>query len=125
VTPEPDTVTLTLPALPESARIVRLGGAALGLRSGLSFAEIDELRSVLDRAVALLSSPAGDDPIHVDFRIANDGLQIELSRPGIEQWPAQAMAELADDDEAQLSEMELLASERRLRLFKQPSPVGV
>ena len=58
-----DEVLLRIPAQPEYGRIVRVGGAALGIRQGLSFAEIDELRLAIDEAVILLldGSDADDD----------------------------------------------------------------
>ncbi|NDH75559.1 MAG: hypothetical protein EBY52_02160, partial [Actinobacteria bacterium] len=53
-----DEVLLRIPARPEYGRVVRVGGAALGMRQGLSFADIDELRLAVDEAV-------GVDPVDI------------------------------------------------------------
>ena len=46
MTASTDEVLLRLPARAEYGRIVRVGAAALGIRQGLSFSEIDDLRLV-------------------------------------------------------------------------------
>ena len=72
-------VHLRVPARPEYGRIVRVGGAALGLRQGLSFTEIDELRLAIGEAVILLLDRAsGDGEIDAAFRFDGDRLELEI-----------------------------------------------
>ena len=75
-----DEVHLRVPARPEYGRIVRVGGAALGLRQGLSFTEIDELRLAIDEAIILLLDGAPrDGDLDAAFRFDGDRLEFELS----------------------------------------------
>ena len=74
-------VHLRVPARPEFGRIVRVGGAALGLRQGLSFTEIDELRLAIDEAVILLlDTTTGDGEIEAAFRFEGERLVLEIFR---------------------------------------------
>lgn len=80
---EPDEVLLRVPARPEFGRIVRVGGAALGLRQGLSFTEIDELRLAIDEAVILLLDGAADDAeLAATFRFEGERLEFEFLASG-------------------------------------------
>ncbi|MEO0492729.1 MAG: hypothetical protein AAF081_04855 [Actinomycetota bacterium] len=77
-----DEVLLRIPARPEYGRIVRVGGAALGIRQGLSFAEIDELRLAIDEAVILLldgTDTADDAELVATFRFDGDRLEMEMT----------------------------------------------
>jgi len=57
-----DEIVLKVPASAAYARIVRVGAAAVALRQGMSFAEIDELRAAMDQAIELLlAAPADPD----------------------------------------------------------------
>ena len=57
-----DEIVLRVPASVGHARVVRVGAAAVALRQGMSFTEIDELRSAVDQATELLlEQPAADD----------------------------------------------------------------
>ncbi|MEM8706500.1 MAG: hypothetical protein AAGE98_08585 [Actinomycetota bacterium] len=76
-----DEVLLRIPARPEYGRLVRVGGAALGIRQGLSFAEIDELRLAIDEAVILLldgSDADGDGELVATFRFDDGRLEVEM-----------------------------------------------
>ena len=76
---ETDEVLLRVPARPEYGRIVRVGGAALGIRQGLSFTEIDELRLAIDEAVILLLDGAGsNDELSATFRFDGERLELEV-----------------------------------------------
>ena len=78
-----DEVLLCIPARPEYGRIVRVGAAALGLRQGMSFAEIDDLRLAIDEAMILLLDGIGDDAeanIDIVFRSNAGRLELEASR---------------------------------------------
>ncbi len=73
-----DEIVLTVPARAVYARIVRVGAAALALRQGLSFAEIDELRAAIDEAMALLLDGAPDDSATISCRFRTSGGSLEL-----------------------------------------------
>jgi len=78
-----DEVLLCIPARAEYGRIVRVGAAALGLRQGMSFAEIDDLRLAIDEAMILLLSGLADDTeatIDIVFRSDEGKLELEASR---------------------------------------------
>lgn len=80
-----DEVALQVPARPEFGRVIRVGGAALALRQGLSFNEIDELRLAVDEAVILLLDGVPSDAhIAATFRFEPEQLELELisSKPG-------------------------------------------
>jgi len=73
-----DEVLLRVPARPEYGRIVRVGAAALAMRVGLSFGEIDELRLAIDETMVLLISAADiDTEISVAFRFDGTSLVLE------------------------------------------------
>lgn len=56
-----DEIVLRVPASAIYARIVRVAAAAVALRQGMSFTEIDELRAAMDQATELLlEQPAPD-----------------------------------------------------------------
>lgn len=70
---------MRVPARPDYARIVRVGAAAIGLRQGMSFAEIDDLRLAIDEAMIVLLHGTGSDAngdMTVTYRI--DGARFEL-----------------------------------------------
>ena len=77
-----DEIFLKVPASPAYGRIVRMGAAALALRQGLSFAEIDQFRAAIDDAVALLLEPPPEDgaAISCRFRSSSEGLDLEALR---------------------------------------------
>lgn len=78
-----DEVHLRVPARPEYGRLVRVGGAALGLRQGLSFTEIDELRLAIDEAVILLlDGVSAEHEIEAAFRFEGDQLELEIRGDG-------------------------------------------
>lgn len=80
VTAATDEVLLRIPAQPEYGRIVRVGAAALGIRQGLSFAEIDDLRLAIDEAVILLLTAAPTETeISAVFRFDDGRLELELA----------------------------------------------
>lgn len=80
--PERDEIVLCVPASVEYARIVRVGAAAIALRQGLSFAEIDLLRGAVDTAMlALLDYPAESGAaVACVFYAGGATLQLELRR---------------------------------------------
>ena len=77
-----DEIVLKVPASAAYARIVRVGVAAMALRQGMSFTEIDELRAAIDEAAELLlSAPADPDAAIVCVLRAQGGcLEVEAGR---------------------------------------------
>ena len=77
-----DEIVLKVPASAACARIVRVGVAAVALRQGMSFTEIDELRAAVDEATELLlAPPAGPDAALVCVLRAQGGcLEVEVGR---------------------------------------------
>ncbi|MEZ5168250.1 MAG: hypothetical protein R2695_17875 [Acidimicrobiales bacterium] len=76
-------VLLRVPARAAYARIVRVGAAALALRQGLGFGQIDDLRLAIDEAMILLLDGVPDDvdvDIEVQFRLTGGHLELEASR---------------------------------------------
>ena len=69
-----DEIILRVPACATHARIVRVGAAALALRQGMSFTEIDQLRAAIE--------PSADDTTAIlcRFRTAPGSLELEASR---------------------------------------------
>ena len=77
-----DEIVLKVPASAAYARIVRVGAAAVALRQGMSFTEIDELRAAIDEAMALLLDRPADDgtAIFCRFRARAGSLELEARR---------------------------------------------
>ena len=77
-----DEIVLKVPASADYALVVRVGAAAVALRHGMSFTEIDELRSAVDRATELLlEQPATvDASIECVFRTHGGCLEVEVRR---------------------------------------------
>ena len=84
--PSAEDVFLRIPARRPFAPIVRVGAAALAIRLGMSFAEIDDLRLVMDKAMLMLldgleGAEEDTDPyIDVVFGIAENRFVFEASR---------------------------------------------
>lgn len=80
-----DDVVLRVPARPSYARVVRVGAAALALRRGMSFGEIDDLRLAIDEAMIVLldgldlEADVGID-VEIIFRISNGNFELEAVR---------------------------------------------
>ncbi len=77
-----DEIVLRVPASVEHARVARVGAAAVALRQGMSFTEIDELRAAVDQAIELLleQPAAGDASIECIFRAHRGWLEMEARR---------------------------------------------
>ena len=77
-----DEIVLKVPASAAYARVVRVGAAAVALRQGMSFTEIDELRAAIDQATELLleQPAAGDAAIECVFRASGSCLEVEARR---------------------------------------------
>lgn len=76
-------ILLRVPARAAYARLVRVGAAALALRQGMGFAEIDDLRLAIDEAMLVLLDGLDDEhetDIEVVFRIADGYFELEATR---------------------------------------------
>jgi hypothetical protein len=72
-----DEIRLTLPAEPEYGRLARIAAAALALRTGFGYPEIEDLRIALDETLILLLRPEGaPGDVTLLFRLLPDGLDI-------------------------------------------------
>ena len=81
--PATEEIVLRVPARPPYAKVVRVGAAALALRQGMSFSEIDDVRLAIDEAmILLLGGGAGDGEIDCVFRMVDDRFELEASNTG-------------------------------------------
>lgn len=98
-----DEVVLNVPASADHARIVRVGAAAIALRKGMSFAEIDTLRAAIDTAMlALLDQPADKGTtIGCVFRARAETLELELRRSDNAALDDSVLTPFAETDDMQ------------------------
>lgn len=78
-------ILLRVPARASYARIVRVGAAALALRQGMGFGEIDDLRLAIDEAMIVLLDGLSDEhetDIDVVFRMIDGCFELEATRSG-------------------------------------------
>jgi anti-sigma regulatory factor (Ser/Thr protein kinase) len=78
-------ILLRIPARAPYARLVRVGSAALALRQGMGFAEIDDLRLAIDEAMIVLLDGLDDDQetnVEIVFRIDEGRFELEATREG-------------------------------------------
>lgn len=77
-----DEVLLRVPARADYARIVRIGAAALALRQGMTFAEIDDLRLAIDEAMIVLldGNGADDGDLEITYRVTGSRFELEAVR---------------------------------------------
>lgn len=81
-------ILLRVPARAPYARLVRIAAAALALRQGMGFAEIDDLRLAIDEAMIVLLDGIDDDrggeadeiDIDVVFRVDEGRFELEATR---------------------------------------------
>ena len=83
--PTAEHVHLRIPARQPYAPIVKVAATALGRRLDLNFADLDDLRLVMDQAMVMLldglEAHRSQDPcIDVVFRVVEDRLEFEASR---------------------------------------------
>ena len=121
-----DEVLLRIPAQPEFGRIVRVGGAALGIRQGLSFAEIDELRLAIDEAVILLldGSDADDDTeLVTTFRFDDGRLEMEMHASGATELRSDAVDRFDEVCSPLIDDYDVDPERAWVRLRKTPAPL--
>lgn len=83
--PNAERVYLRIPARQPYAPIVKVGAAALARRLDMNFADLDDLRLVMDQAMVMLLDGFEADQqedLHIDvvFRIVDNRLEFEASR---------------------------------------------
>jgi serine/threonine-protein kinase RsbW len=113
-----DEVKLSLPAMPEYARIVRLTAAGLASRLGFTYDEVEDLRIAVGEACShLLGVDGRDGTLVVTYLLGDDLITIEAEG----EFPDPA----ADDPSGELSAqiLEAVVDEheldgRRVRLVK-------
>ena len=121
-----DEVLLRIPAQPEFGRIVRVGGAALGIRQGLSFAEIDELRLAIDEVVILLldGSDADDDTeLVTTFRFDDGRLEMEIHASGATELRSDAVDRFDEVCSPLIDDYDVDPERAWVRLRKTPAPL--
>lgn len=122
---ESDQVRLSLPARHEYARVARIAVAALALRLGFSYREVEDLRLAIDESLILLLGEDRPDE-RVTIRFGTDHGVVEVE--------AEAEFEPVDDPEAR-ERFEALAGDlvdswhlsddgRRLHLAKRHAAAG-
>jgi serine/threonine-protein kinase RsbW len=78
-----DEVRLSLPAVPEYARIVRLTTAGLASRLGFSYDEVEDLRIAVGEACThLLGNDGHQGTLDVTYRLQADTITIEAVSEG-------------------------------------------
>lgn len=118
-----DEIVLRVPASADYARVVRVGAAAVALRQGMSFTEIDELRAAMDEATELLLAQpaAGDAAIECVFRANGGYLEVEARRTDEARVAATAAARFKKTVDASNVTATVESDRGRLRMRK---PVG-
>lgn len=129
-----DEITLRVPANSAYARLARVGAAALALRQGLAFAEIDDLRLAMDEAMILLldvdRNPAENDAvaigtkpspseIAVTFRVADGRCEVEARRTDAQSVREEAVTRFAAIASDLVDEFEVNESKAWIRIVKQ------
>ena len=75
-----ETIRLSLPADPEYGRVARTAAAALALRLGFAYTEIEELRLAIDEMLILLLRPEGaPGVVTLEFEPTDTGVTIEAT----------------------------------------------
>lgn len=105
----PDEVRLSVPAMPEFLRLIRVTAAGLGSRLGFSYDEVEDLRLAIDELCIGLTGKTGrDGTVHVRFRVDGDALEVTaeghfgdnaLFTPHESAWSRIILEALVDDHE--------------------------
>ena len=90
--PATEEIVLRVPARPKYGRVVRVGAAALALRQGMTFAEIDDVRLAIDESmILLLEGGSGEGTIDCVFRMTDGRFELEASATGDHSIGAEAI----------------------------------
>lgn len=119
-----DEVSLSVPAHIAYARIVRLAAASLAVNQGMSFGEIDDLRSVVDEAVDLLLEVDGgsdSDTLDFDYRFSAGKFEIEARRTGDGVLRREKIKDFIDNYATLIDGFDVSDIDRWFRLHKTPA----
>ena len=83
-----DEIRLTVPALGDYARVVRLAVSGLASRNGFAYDDVEDIRIAVGEVFAILLAPdAGATHLRFSTRLTDDGLEVRAER-----LPAAAVA---------------------------------
>lgn len=119
-----DEVSLSVPAHVAYARIVRLAAASLAVNQGMSFGEIDDLRSVVDGAVGILLDVEGgtdDDSLEIIYRFSAGKFEMTIQRTGTGTLHRSVIDNFVDSCSTLIDGFEIRESDRWLRIRKTPA----
>jgi len=119
-----DEVSLSVPAHIAYARIVRLATASLAVNQGMSFGEIDDLRSVVDQAVGLLLEIDGgtdDDMLDFGYRCSVGRFEIEAKRSGDGALRRELIDDFIDNYSTLIDGFDVNPDERWILIRKSPA----
>ena len=119
-----DEVSLSVPAHIAYARIVRRAAASLAVNQGMSFGEIDDLRSVVDDAVGLLLEIDGgsdEDTLDFDFMLSAGKFEIEAKRSGEGVMRRELIDSFVHDFTTRIDDFDVDGDEMWFRIRKSPA----
>lgn len=77
-----DDVRLTLPAVPEYARIARLTAAGLAARCNFTYDEVEDLRIALGEVCSMLLGGGEQGTVEFTFGLDGDAVVLDATRQG-------------------------------------------
>jgi len=119
-----DEVSLNVPAHVAYARIVRLAAASLAVNQGMSFGEIDDLRSVVDGAVGILldvDGGADEDSLEITYRFSAGKFEMTVARSGNATLRKSVIDDFVDNCSTLIDGFEIREPDRWLRIRKTPA----
>ncbi len=119
---------MRVPARAPYARIVRVGAAALALRQGMSFGEIDDLRLAIDEAMIVLLDGLDEEHdliIDIVFRISDGGLELEATRSTNAEVGEAAVHRFDAIASGLVDDYDIDSGRARLRLRKAPTDAAL
>ena len=118
-------ILLRIPARAPYARLVRVGAAALALRLGMGFDEIDDLRLAIDEAMIVLLDGVDDEhdvDIKVVYRVQDGRLELEATRGEADGIGEEAVHRFDAIAGGLVDDYDVDPTSGRLRLRKTPAP---
>ncbi len=118
-----DEILLRVPARADYARIVRVGAAALALRQGMTFAEIDDLRLAVDEAmIVLLDGDSGvDSNLRITYRVTKTCFEFEAVREDGAEVTESAVGRFDEIAATLIDDYDIDADRGWIRMRKTPS----
>ncbi len=91
-----DTITLTVPALPDFVRLARLTVASVATKVGFDYDEVEDLRIAVGEACALLIGSTGiDGTLTLTFDLQPGRVEVEVRRTPADDVPLGEGSELS------------------------------